>query len=232
MINDALVKLIIKNQANLWLKENPLLLTSQEKHKFLMDLDDYLEKNNGVLADEVFDFLVQKKLVENEPREKTFIDYLLAKYKTLNNAKVLDVGAGRICSLSKSIAEQGGKATAMDTNIRLNNAEIKRLNIEAVRKNFRCDEFSKNGEGTNIQNFDLVVGLEPCGATEHIIRQALKHDKPFDISLCAAPHKALNGEHFNSYLEWYNHLKNISKEVSIIKNKYGYIATNCEGLEL
>lgn len=232
MINDALVKLIIKNQANLWLKENPLLLTSQEKHKFLIDLDDYIEKNNGVLADEVFDFLVQKKLVNNEPREKTFIDYLLAKYKTLNNVKVLDVGAGRICSLSKLIAEQGGKVTAMDTNIRLNSGEIKRHNIEAIKKFFRCDEFSKNGEGTNIQNFDLLVGLEPCGATEHIIRQALKHDKPFDISLCAAPHKALNGETFKSYIDWYNHLKSISKEVNIIKNSCGYIATNCEGLEL
>ena len=232
MINDALVKLIIKNQAGIWLKENPLLLNSQEKQKFLVDLEEYLEKNNGVLADEVFDFLVQRNLVENEPREKTFIDYLLAKYKNFNNIKILDVGAGRICSLSKAIAEQGGKVTAMDTNIRLNNSEIKQLNIEVVKKYFRCDEFSPKGTGTDIRNFDLVVGLEPCGATEHIIRQALKYDKPFDISLCAAPHKALNGEQFNSYHEWYNYLKNISKEVNIIKNNCGYIATNCEEHEL
>ena len=92
--------------------------------------------------------------------------------------------------------------------------------------------FARSGEGTNIINFDLIVGLEPCGATEHIIRQALKYDKPFDVSLCAAPHNALNGDTFNSYLEWYNHLKNISKEVSIIKNDCGYIATNHEEYEL
>lgn len=106
------------------------------------------------------------------------------------------------------------------------------MNIVAIKKHFKSDDFAKSGEGTNIQNFDLIVGLEPCGATEHIIRQALKYDKPFDISLCAAPHKALSGDTFNSYLEWYNHLKNISKEVSIIKNDCGYIATNHEEYEL
>lgn len=231
-MSNALLNLIVRNQADIWLKENPLLLNSQEKQKFLIGLQDYLENKNIAIDDEVFDFLVQRKLINNEPREATFIKYLIKKYGSLNGFNVLDVGAGRICTLSKSIAEQGGKATAMDTNIRLNNESLKKAKITVIKKLFRCDEYSKNGVGTNIDRFDLIVGLEPCDATEHIIRQALKYDKPFDINLCATAHKGLNGETFRTYGEWYKHLANISKEVSITEHDCGFVATNNKVLEL
>lgn len=229
---DALTRIIIKNQVEIWLKENPLCLNNQEKQKFLKDLQDYIEKKKDTISDEVFDFLVQRKIIENEPREQTFLKYLMNKYGSINGVNVLDVGAGRICVLSKSIAEQGGIVSAMDTNIRLSDSTLKKMNINAIKKMFRCDEYTKNGVGTNISNFDLIVGLEPCGATEHIVRQALKYDKPFDISLCAAPHKSLSGEEFITYHNWYKHLQNISKEVKLLKNDCGYVATNNDGWEL
>jgi len=223
---DKLLKMIIKSQADLWLKDNTHLLNSQEKQKFLIGLNDYLEDKDIVLDDEVFDFLVEKKLIKNEPRETTFINYLKKKYGSLKDFRILDVGAGRICSLSKALTEQGGKVTAMDTNIRISDSMLKKSKITGVKKLFRCDEFSKNGIGTSVDNYNLIVGLEPCGATEHIIRQALKYDKPFDVSLCAAPHNGLNSEVFKSYMEWYEHLKKIPNEISIIRNDCGYVATN------
>ena len=226
MDKNILVTAIIKRQADIWLKENPLLLNNQEKQKFLIGLNDYLEGRGGAIDDEVYDFLVQKKLINNPPREATFLNYLIEKYGSIKDKKLLDVGAGRTCILSQLIAKNGGIVTAMDTNIRLNDNILRKLKITTSKKLFRCDEFSKNGIGTDIKNFNIIVGLEPCGATEHIIRQSLKYDKPFDVNLCASPHNALNGEAFNSYLEWYNHLKNISKEVLIIENDCGFIATN------
>lgn len=144
-MSQGLLKLIIKNQANIWLKENPLLLNSQEKQKFLIGLQDYLENQNIAIDDEVFDFLVQRKFINNEPREVGFIKYLIKKYGSLKNFNILDVGAGRICALSKAIAEQGGKVTAMDLNIRQNNEVLRKSKITAVKKLFRCDEYSKNG---------------------------------------------------------------------------------------
>lgn len=221
-----IVNIIIKNQADIWLKQNPLLLNNEEKKKFLISLHEYLENKSTILDDEVFDFLVQKKFIENKPREISFINYLTQKYINLKNYRVLDVGAGRICSLSKSITQTGAKCTAIDTNIRLNNETLRKAKITPIKKLFVCDEFSKNSVGTNIQNYDLIVGLEPCDATEHIIRQSLKYNKPFDINLCASPHKALNGETFKTYNEWYKHLSSISHEVSIIENECGFIATN------
>lgn len=227
-----LYNLVVLRQADIWLKENPLLLNSQEKQKFLVGLKEYLEDKDIALDDEVFDFLVQRKLVKNEPREVTFYKYLLKKYKTLKGVNVLDVGAGRICNLSKFIAENGGTVTSMDTVVRLSDDKLKKMNITAIKKLFKCDEFNRNGVGTDISDYDLIVGLEPCGATEHIIRQSLKYDKLFEISLCAAPHQSLSGEKFRTYREWYKHLSNISKEVLIIKNECGYVATNNDGLEM
>ena len=227
-----IVKLIIKNQAEDWLKENPLLLNGFEKQKFLMSLQNYLDDKNFIIDDEVYDFLVQKKLINNEPREEGFVKYLTKKYKSLKGVKILDVGAGRVCSLSKAIVKHGGRVTATDKNIRLDNQALKRSKIHAEKGFFVCDEYSQNGQGTNIDRFDLIVGLEPCDATEHIIRQSLKYDKPFDVSLCAAPHKSLDGKCFRTYEEWYNHLSNISNEVTITKIGSDYIATNNKGLEL
>ena len=231
-MNNDLLKVIIRHQADDWLKKNPLLLNTQEKQKFLIGLHNYLENKELTIDDEVFDFLVQSKLVKNEPREATFMRYLTRKYGNLKNRRVLEVGAGRICTLSQSIAQQGGKVTAMDTNIRINNDILRKAKIVAVKKLFMCDDFSKNGTGTNIDRFDLIVGLEPCDATEHIIRQALKYDNPFDINLCAAPHKGIDGETFKTYKDWYNHLKSISESVSIIENDCGFVATNNDDLEL
>lgn len=37
-MNNDLLKIILKHQAEIWLKENPLMLNSQEKQKFLVGL--------------------------------------------------------------------------------------------------------------------------------------------------------------------------------------------------
>ena len=231
-MNNDLIKIIVKQQADIWLKENPLLLTAQEKQKFLIGLQNYLENKEDTIDDEVFDFLVQRKLVKNEPRETTFMRYLTEKYRSFKNLRVLDVGAGRTCALSQSISKQGGKVTAMDTNIRLSNDTLKKAKLVVAKKLFMCDDCASNGKGTNIDRFDLIVGLEPCDATEHIIRQAIKYNKAFDISLCASPHKSLDGKTFKTYEEWYDYLSSISKKVSIVKNNCGFVATNSNELEL
>lgn len=232
-MNKNLLNFMIKNQADMWLKENPLLLNMQEKQKFLVGLQKFLENKNGIaIDDEVYDFLIQKNIIKSEAREQSFMDYLNDKYKNLAHSKILDVGAGRICSLSKLLTQQGAIVTAIDPNIRLTDNSLKASNITPIRKPFKCDEYSKNGIGTNISNYDLIVGLEPCDATEHIIRQSLKYDKPFDIYLCGAPHDGLNRQTFKTHTDWYNHLQNISQEISIIENNSGFIATNNKDLSL
>ena len=111
----------------------------------------------------------------------------------------------------------------MDPKIRLKDNEIKPRKIkQIIKKPFYCDDFSN--KGTDISKFDLIVGLEPCDATEHIIRQGLKYEKPFEVSLCYQAHNGLNGQKFNTPEDWYKHLQQISNEVDILKMEDDYIA--------
>ncbi len=223
---DNLLRIIIQNRAGMWLKENPLLLDDQEKQKFLKGLKEYLDESSKIIDDEVFDFLVECELINNESRQASYLKYLRKKYPNLSQYKVLDVGAGRTCLLSKLLTRRCKEVVAMDPKIRLSDEQLTKAQILGIKNPFVCDDFMSNNNGTDIQKYDLVLGLEPCDATEHIIRQALKYDKQFNISLCAAPHKSLEGKNFTTYQQWYKHLAQISREVAIEEQNFGVVATN------
>lgn len=217
-----------------YLKRNPYRFDNQEKAKFMQGLRDWVDGKMSEIDDEIYDFLVDVGVYKGKRREEEFVSYLNQKYGVILFRKILDVGSGRMCKLSESLAKMGNTLYAIDPKIRLSEAEAKKLGIRGIKKqNFVCDEFAKNGKGTNIQNYDFIFGLEPCGATEHIIRQSLKYDKPFDVLLCGAPHKSLTGKTFSNYHEWYEYLSTISSGVEVKKVGTSYYASNAEikGLE-
>lgn len=217
----SLMDMLILKKANEYLKRNPERFNTAEKDKFLLDLKAYLLKQDKAITDEVFDFLVSEKLIKNEPRTQTFIRHLISKYNS--SYKVLDVGAGRMCNLSTELGKRGFKVVSMDPKIRLKDSEIKACKIQRIIKRpFCCDEY---GKGTDISHFDLIVGLEPCDATEHIIRQGLKYNKPFEVSLCYQAHDALSGQKFATPEDWYEYLQQISNEINILKTSDDYIAS-------
>ncbi len=210
-----------------YLEKNPERFNSQEKMKFINGLKEWLTGKCEAMDDEVYDFLFEIGLIKGKSREANFKSYLNDKYGFLTFRRVLDVGAGRMCKLSEMLAKKCPNVTAMDPKIRLTDAEAAARNIKIKRDVFECDKFASDGRrGTSVSKYDLLVGLEPCDATEHIIRQGLKYDKQFDILLCAAPHIALDGRTFRSYEEWYKHLESISSEVHIQEYGTSFIATN------
>lgn len=214
-------------QAEIWLRENPERLTTEEKQKFKANLFDFLIKKEPTIDDEVYDFLVNSQIISNISRHVIFFRYLSNKYGNFKGLKTLDVGAGRMCHLSALLAKKGAHVTAIDPSIRLTTKEAHDMKIKEIQKKiFVCDEFARNNNGTDISNSDLIVGLEPCMATEHIIRQGLKHDKPFDVTLCATNHSALNGEKFKNVEDWYKYLRGISCELEIDEYKNTFIITN------
>ena len=146
---------------------------------------------------------------------------------------MLDVGAGRMCKLSTALSKYGLKMHAIDPKIRLYKSELKQRSIQTIStQKFVCDDYARNGKGTDISGYDLILGLEPCDATEHIIRQCLKYDKPFDVLLCASPHDGLNGQKFKTYHDWFEHLNNISSEVNVSKWGNNYYASNTHEREM
>ncbi len=230
-MDKIMADLIFSAKKNEYLKQNPERFNASEKAKFEQDFAKWLsgEKSHAI-TDEVYDFLINTGLAKTyQPREQEFVSYLNNKYKNLSFRKILDVGAGRMCKLSVALAKYGCMMHAIDPNIRLSVKEAAALGLKSISTNrFYCDEFSKNGKGTDVAKFTQVVGLEPCDATEHIIRQCLKYDKPFDILLCGTPHRALNGQQFQTYQHWFEYLANISSEVNIQKVGGSYYASNVQ----
>lgn len=220
-------KLLLRVKTEEYLKINPDRFDNKEKEKFRKGIEEFLSESEETIDDEVYDFLIYSKIYEKPTRENVFISHLNKKYSNLKFKKIMDVGAGRMCRLSSSLAKLGCQMYAIDPKIRLTQKEAKSLGIKSIKQDrFLCDEFANGRNGTNIERFDMIVGLEPCDATEHIIRQCLKYEKPFDILLCAAAHNALNGTKFNNYKDWYEYLSSISSEVKIKQDGNEYYATN------
>ncbi len=211
-----------------YVSKNPERFNDREKSKFFSCLNDWINGKTKAIDDEVYDFLVAVKVLKEKTRHEEFAGYINNKYGHLHFRRIMDVGAGRMCHLSELLAKQGARVTAMDPNIRLSMPEIFQRGIaQFSRDKFICDKYATmTGKGTNIEGYDLIVGLEPCDATEHIIHQGLKYDVPFEVLLCGAPHDGLDGSHFYSYEAWYDYLRSISSEVHLKKYNGSYIATN------
>ena len=222
MTKDILILLALE-----YSNRNPDRFNAREKVKFIEDLKCWIEGTSAEIDDEVYDFLIDIGLYKKPKREDAFVSYLNQKYGIIRFSKILDVGAGRMCKLSQALAKYGNSMYAIDPKIRLTQNEAKGLGIKSIKlQNFECDEFAKSGRGTPVSYIDYIFGLEPCDATEHIIRQGLKYDKPFDVLLCAAPHKSLDGKEFKNYEDWYEYLSSISAEVEIKKVGTSYYASN------
>lgn len=216
--------LMLIELAKQYLDENQERYNEQEKKKFLNELLQNIKGDQNFMYDGVYDFLVHYNLVNGISRHKNFANYITKRYSPTSTRVILDVGAGRLCKLSEILSKKGFNMHAMDPNIRLLEHEAKKINVHISKNLFLCDEFAKSKKGTDVSSFDLLVGLEPCIGTEHIIRQGLKYEKPFEVVLCYEAHDALNGKHFNSVDDWFEHLLKISNEIEIVKHNNDYIA--------
>ena len=97
-----------------------------------------------------------------------YYNYLKNIYN-LDDMNILEVGSGTIPIL----------ASYFDKNITLMDKYL----IEHFYKDYNYLKESFD-EDTNISDYDLVIGYNPCQATESIIRNAIKNNKDFSIALC------------------------------------------------
>lgn len=172
--------------------ENPNHITPDQIMKISNDI---LSDDNTVISDEYYDFL--RWLRHLPGRQEVFSKYIKRRYKSFRGKKVLEVGCGRTARLS-SLLSRHFKMTAIDPQVESDNAP-KRVQIIQ-------DFFT---EDTDISEYDLVIALEPCDATEHIIRACLKAHKPFIVVLCGIAHQRIDGVMPSDVSEWYNYLISI-----------------------
>lgn len=184
-----------KRNLTQYFEQNPDDLTKEQFEKILEDLMH--SKERKTMYDETFDCF---QWLRNAPgRQELFCNYIEQNYSQFFGKKVLEVGCGANAKLSRLLSKNF-VITAMDPAINTTSRKIK-----LIKEKF-------DFQSTAVDEYDLIIGLEPCDASEHIIRSCLQHKKEFIVVLCGTPHKKINGTMPNNIMAWYNYLVSIDKE--------------------
>ena len=157
---------------------------------------------------------MQKIRINNKHEKKTVyysekdpIDYqkhALFVRELFPHAKmVLDVGIGSGQS-SIELQKQGFIVTGMD-KIDLGTSKI----LEANNIPFIKDTFNLS---TDINSFDLIIGLHCCNAAELIIRNCIENDIEFLVTLCEI-HQGLSSGIIKNRRQYIDYLKSISSHI-------------------
>lgn len=172
----------------------------------LKEMEQYLKDSSKLLvvSDELVDFF--DLLNERTTRWQAFRRYIEINYKLEKYKRVLDVGCGISRDLSLELENKGYIVSSIDPRLKEANG------ITTIKDYF-------NYLKTDVSYYDLLVGLEPCDATEHIMKSGLNNNIPFAVALCATPHNAINGRRFKTREDWYNYLLKESQGEAIIEEK-------------
>lgn len=180
------------------------------------------EGERFIVEDELIDFF--DAIDQSVNRFETFARKIRRLYPVKDYPRVLDVGCGVLMNLSLELARYGYEVTGIDPTV-LTKEELLDVRKKLVRmkmlQNVREKEMEKitivkdhfNYKVTNLESYDLIVGLEPCEATEHILRGSLMQNKSCIISLCATAHETLDGTTFENRFLWYDYLKSIDSKI-------------------
>lgn len=179
---------------NLYRLENPNNLLEEEFEKIEKEMEN---KKENTISDQYLDF---KLWYAGFPsREESFAEYLINKLKGRKCTKILNVGCGRKPVLSEILENEGYEVYNIDPKLEINGRRFFKMKFN-YNLNFA-------------EHFDLVIGQEPCEATEHIIRYCDRKKIPFYIVLCGVPHDSIDGEKFESAEKWYEYLEHLSENI-------------------
>ena len=140
-------------------------------------------------------------------KEKDQIDYekyaLFVKELFPQAKKVLDVGIG-LGQSSIELQKQGFVVTGMDKTDLGVSSILQEHNIPFINDTFTL--------ATDINSFDLIIGLHCCSAAEFIIRNCTKNDVDFIVTLCEL-HKGLSSGTIKSRRQYIEYLKSINSKI-------------------
>lgn len=129
------------------------------------------------------------------------------------SGNILEIGGGCIPSFAEKIAKEQikcgeGTITIYDKEILLK--ESRYPNMTLVKEKFTSK--------TEIKNFDLVIGILPCTATELMLSRACEENKNFYVALCNCSHllngKVVSKKRFKKYI-----LKMIYEKLALEKEQ-------------
>ena len=171
----------------------------------IRDLERKLKNSEkGTVDDCCLEFFLWQN--GEKSRAESFADYVIKQLNGVVGLKILEVGAGRTASVTKILSNRGAIMTCIDPKLDIGNEK----NITYIKEKFDYRKF-------DIDSFDYVIAQEPCEGAEHVIRACKKANKPYIVTLCGTPHKAISGKRFKNYSQYHQYLRDLDKGNNILK---------------
>lgn len=199
IINILKEELLMNDKFNLFRKVNPCGFGEEQLNRLEYELN---HPRYGLISDEMVDYTLWLNGLKS--RQEYFAEYVAQIFTRDKYTHLLEVGCGHNARLSCLLSFKGYMMSAIDPKLK----DVKD-NIEGIKDYF-------DYEVTSISKYDAIIAQEPCDVTEHIIRSCVKEKKNFIINLCASPHRLINGEMPASIDEWYDYLKAIDPNHTVI----------------
>ena len=146
----------------------------------------------------------------NKIKNHAFVD--IVKLCTKSGKRVLDVGAGGIPYSSILLAQKGYIAHSMD-RILLSDKTMTNYGVIPHNEQFM--------QGTDISEFDIVVGRRPCDAIKAIAVNCSKRYKPFIMELCYCSFHKETKQNGKRYLGWDEVFYDINPKIEVY-NGFAY----------
>ena len=134
--------------------------------------------SNRVIDSQIAQFYKEYDLLEEHAdMYKAFVDVIKHNHPDLSNMTILDGGGGIVPQLGRELAKEAKHVMVIDRNmVTQNNPD----NLEPIQR--RIESIN------DLPTADMVVGLLPCDATQHIIDYSVANKKDFIVALCGCWH--------------------------------------------
>lgn len=196
-------------------KDNPFEYLPEQFEKIRSDIDD---PRGLTVYDETVEFSFWKRGLPS--RQECFRDFLKPILERGGFRSVLEVGGGRTGRLSHLLASEGYRVTCMEPKLGETQGSMKpecgsgnggdTAGQSACQENPVLIKQFFDYHDADLSPYDIVIGQEPCDATEHIVRSCLAQEKPFVILLCGAVHEYISGGRAANVEEWYDYLEKLT----------------------
>lgn len=219
-------------------------LSSSDKAKLVAFKEKYYQRYVSYLQEELDNKLLNGFTNNNDTinqiycclqivhdRFNYYLEFIkiIQKYFALENKKVLEVGAGSLPILASYLEFKALSYDIMDPGTILE--DVVGIKGKVIKEKFSL--------ATNITDYDLLIGYNPCAATESMIRNCLKNHKEFIIALCGCAflpesYKVRTnkqwqkyllqiieklGQDYNLYIEYFKDYLNIEYPILVMKLK-------------
>lgn len=169
--------------------------------------DYYLSNLDKKVPSEYYEIYDELDLIPNDKNiYDKFLNKLLENFDI--DCNILEVGGGALPRLAYRISQKQleigcGTITVIDPKLSIKQSN--NSNLRLYKEKFKME--------TNVDDFNLIIGIFPCEATDVIVKKSLYSNKDFFIRLCDCIHSKDIDFSYSQYCYYLKNMKEYFQKV-------------------